>query len=48
MTYNPQSRSVKYAARPPFHDDIVIALCIANWNRLQNKNYGAYAVTGGR
>lgn len=46
MTYNPQTRSVKYAARPPFHDDIVMALCIANWNRLQNKTYGQYVVTG--
>ena len=48
MTYNPQTRSVKYAARPPFHDDIVIALCIANWNRLQNKTYGQYVVQGKR
>ena len=48
MSYNPQSRSVKYAARPPFHDDIVIALCIANWNRLQNKTYGQYVVHGKR
>ena len=47
MTYNPQTRSVKYAARPPLHDDIVIALCISNWCRLQNKNYGAYAIQGG-
>ena len=46
MTYNPQTRSIKYAARPPFHDDIVIALCIANWNRLQNKTMGTYAVMG--
>ena len=48
MTYNPQTRSVKYAARPPFHDDIVIALCIANWNRLQNKTYGQYVVSGAK
>jgi phage FluMu gp28-like protein len=46
LTYNPQTRSVKYAARPPFHDDIVIALCIANFNRLQNKSYGQYTVLG--
>ena len=46
MTYNPQSRSIKYAARPPFHDDIVIALSISNWNRLQNKQYGQYAIQG--
>jgi len=48
MTYNPQTRSVKYAARSNFHDDLVIALCIANWNRLQNKNYGQYVVSGNR
>tara|TARA_R100000951_G_scaffold94548_1_gene83314 strand:+ start:4572 stop:5798 length:1227 start_codon:yes stop_codon:yes gene_type:complete len=46
MTYNPQTRSVKYAARPPHHDDIVIALCIANWNRLQNKTLGQYSYVG--
>ena len=47
MSYNPKTRNVRYAARSPFHDDIVIALCIANWNRLQNKSYGQYAVLGG-
>jgi phage FluMu gp28-like protein len=47
MSYNPKTRNVRYAARTPFHDDIVIALCIANWNRLQNKSYGQYAVLGG-
>ena len=46
MTYNPTTRSVKYAARPPFHDDIVISLCIANYNRLQNKSYGQYVTQG--
>jgi phage FluMu gp28-like protein len=48
MSYNPKTRNVRYAARTPFHDDIVMALCIANWNRLQNKSYGQYAVLGGR
>jgi len=48
MSYNPKTRNVRYAARTPFHDDIVMALCIANWNRLQNKSYGQYAVMGGR
>ena len=47
MSYNPTTRNVRYAARPPFHDDIVMALCIANWNRLQNKSYGQYAILGG-
>ena len=48
MSYNPKTRNVRYAARTPFHDDMVMALCIANWNRLQNKSYGQYAVMGGR
>ena len=47
MSYNPKTRNVRYAARTPFHDDIVMALCISNWNRLQNKSYGQYAVMGG-
>jgi Terminase-like family. len=47
MSYNPKTRNVKYAARTPFHDDIVIALCISNYNRLQNKSYGQYTVMGG-
>lgn len=48
MNYNPKSRSVQYAARTPFHDDMVMSLAIANWNRLQNKTYGTYAVMGKR
>ena len=48
MSYNPKTRNVRYAARTPFHDDMVMALCIANWNRLQNKSYGQYAVMGGQ
>ena len=46
MQYNPQTRSVKYAARNNFHDDMVISLCIANYNRIQNKNYGTYVTQG--
>lgn len=46
MSYNPQTRNVKYAARPPFHDDIVIALALANYHRTQNKTYGNYAFIG--
>ena len=48
MSYNPKTRNVRYAARTPFHDDIVMALCISNWNRIQNKSYGTYAVLGAR
>ncbi len=48
MRYSPKSRSVIYAAREPFHDDIIISLGIANYNRKQNKTYGQYAYIGGR
>ena len=44
MTYSPRSRSVIYKAREPFHDDLVMALAIANFNRKQNR--GQYAVLG--
>lgn len=46
MTYSPRSRSVIYKAREPFHDDLVMALAIADYNRKQNR--GAYAVLGRR
>ena len=46
MSYNPTTRTVRYAARTPFHDDMIIALCISNWNRLQNKQTGQYAYIG--
>jgi len=48
MTYNAQTRNVRYAAREPFHDDIVISLALANWHRKQNKDYGMYAYIGKR
>jgi hypothetical protein len=46
MTYSTQSRTVKYAARQGFHDDMVIALALANYHKTQNKSYGNYAVVG--
>ena len=48
MSYNPQTRNVRYAAREPFHDDMVISLALANWHRGQNKDYGNYAYIGRR
>lgn len=48
MSYNPKTRNVIYAARPPFHDDMIMSLAIANWNRLENKTIGTYAVIGRR
>lgn len=46
MTYNPKTRTVQYAARTPFHDDMIMSLAISNYNRLQNKSYGQYVVQG--
>jgi phage FluMu gp28-like protein len=48
MTYSPQSRTVKYSARQGFHDDMVIALALANYHKTQNKSYGNYSVIGAR
>jgi hypothetical protein len=46
--YNPKTRSLKYGHPSGLHDDTVISLAIANYNRKQNKTYGSYAVMGGR
>ena len=46
MTYSPKTRNVIYAARTPFHDDLVLSLAIANYFRKQNR--GVYAVHGRR
>ena len=46
MKYSPKSRSVIYAAREPFHDDLIMSLAIANYYRKQNT--GQYAVYGRR
>jgi len=48
MTYSAVNRSVRYAARPPFNDDIVIALALADWIRKQSKVVGNYSVIGKR
>ena len=44
--YNPKTRSIKYGHPVGLHDDCVMSLAIANWNRKQNKSYGSYVVTG--
>lgn len=46
VSYNPSTRTVRYAARPPFHDDMVISLALANYHRETGKNIGVYAVKG--
>ena len=45
--YNPKTRSIKYGHPNGQHDDTVISLAIANYNRKQNKTIGTYAVLGG-
>ena len=44
MKYSPRSRSVIYAAREPFHDDLVMSLAIANYNRKQGAMLGNYTI----
>lgn len=44
--YNPKTRSIRYGHPKGLHDDTVISLAIANFNRKQNKSYGAYSVIG--
>ena len=46
--YNPKTRSIKYGHPSGQHDDTVMSLAIANYNRKQNKSIGTYAVMGGR
>ena len=45
--YNPKSRSIKYGHPKGLHDDTVMSLAIANYNRKQKRSSG-YAVMGGR
>ena len=44
--YNPKTRSIKYGHPSGQHDDTVMSLAIANYNRKQNKTIGTYAVMG--
>ena len=46
--YNPKTRSIRYGHPNGMHDDTVISLAIANFNRKQNKSIGSYAVVGRR
>jgi len=46
--YNPKTRSIRYGHPSGLHDDCVISLAIANYNRKQNKTLGTYAVMGRR
>ena len=44
--YNPKSRSIRYGAPAPHHDDCVMSLAIANYNRKQNLTTGTYVTMG--
>ena len=45
--YNPKTRSIRYGHPSGLHDDTVLSLAIANYNRKQKQSSG-YAVIGGR
>ena len=40
--YSPKTRTVTYNAGGNLHDDTVIAICLANYHRKKNINYGTY------
>ena len=44
--YNPKTRNIRYGHPSGLHDDCVISLAIANYNRKQNKTLGTYAIMG--
>jgi len=46
--YSPRSRTIQYSAPSGMHDDCVMSLAIANYNRKQNKTLGQYAVSSVR
>ena len=46
--YNPKTRSIRYGHPVGLHDDCVMSLAIANYNRKQNRTLGTYAVMGRR
>ena len=45
--YNPKTRSIRYGHPNGLHDDTVLSLAIANYNRKQKLSSG-YAVMGSR
>ena len=40
--YSPKTRTVTYNAPSGLHDDTVISVCLVNYHRKQNINYGTY------
>ena len=40
--YSPKTRAVTYNAPSGLHDDTVISICLVNYHRKQNINYGTY------
>ena len=47
-SYNPKTRNIRYGHPTGLHDDTVMSLGIANYNRKQNKTFGTYTVMGRR
>lgn len=41
--YNPKTRSIKYGAPSPLHDDCVMSLAITNWCRKTQSRKGKYS-----
>lgn len=41
--YNPKTRSIRYGHPAGMHDDTVLSLAIANYNRKTNKSIGTYS-----
>jgi hypothetical protein len=46
--YNPKTRNIRYGHPSGLHDDTVMSLAIANYNRKQNKSVGSYATMSKR
>lgn len=44
VEYNQKTRTIKYSAPTGLHDDCVISLALANYNKNNNKNYGRYYI----
>lgn len=40
--YSPKTRTIRYSAREPFHDDTIMSLAIANYCRKTKQSIGTY------
>jgi len=41
--YSPKTRTIRYSAREPFHDDTIMSLAIANYCRKTKQSVGSYS-----